>query len=82
MLWDQSTTKDYITAEDELHSISKLFIWQVIIPQVMFFEPIYIPWALNTGTCIQLGWPNLFCGPKREPVLATANAGKKIGRGF
>ena len=55
MLWDQSTTKDYITAEDELHSISKLFISQVIIPQVMFFVPFYIPRALNTGTFIQQG---------------------------
>ena len=22
---------------------------------VVFFKPIYIPWALNTGTCIQQG---------------------------
>ena len=21
----------------------------------MFFEPVYMPWALNTGTCIQQG---------------------------
>ena len=34
---------------------SMLFISQVIIPQVMFFEPTYIPRALNTGTCIQQG---------------------------
>ena len=34
---------DYIRAENKLHSISKLFISQVIIPQVMFFKPIYIP---------------------------------------
>ena len=27
---------------NEFHCISKLFISQVIIPQVMFFEPIYI----------------------------------------
>ena len=36
----------------------------------MFFEPIYIPRALNTGTCIQQGNPILFCGPTQEPVLA------------
>ena len=29
----------------------------------MLFEPIYIPWVL-------------FCGPTKEPVFATANAGK------
>ena len=48
MLSDQSTTKDYNRAEHKLRSISKLFI-----SQVTFFEPVYIPWALNTGTCIQ-----------------------------
>ena len=43
MLWDQSTTKDYITAEDELHSISKLVIPQVIIPQSHgFFFSLFI----------------------------------------
>ena len=43
----------------------------------MFFEPIYIPWAVNTGTCIQQG--DLFypAGLHEEPVLATANTGGK-----
>ena len=50
VLWAQSTTKDYSQAEHKLHSISKLFV-----SQVTFFEPIYTPWALNTGTCIQQG---------------------------
>ena len=54
MLWAQSTTKDYIRAEHKLHSISKLFISQVVIPQVRcFFESIYIPRARNTGTFTQ-----------------------------
>ena len=34
MLWAQSTIKDYIRAEHKIQSISKLFIPQVIIPQV------------------------------------------------
>ena len=34
VLWAQSTTKDYIRAEHKLHSITKLFNSQVIIPQV------------------------------------------------
>ena len=38
MLWAQSTTKDYIGAEDKLQSISKLFIPQVIISQVFFAQ--------------------------------------------
>ena len=87
VLWAQSTTKDYITAEHELHSISKLFISQVVIPQtcffvvVVFFNPICIPWALSTGTCIRQG--DLFhnAGLHRSQVLATANTGE-IGRGF
>ena len=35
VLWARSTTKDYIKAEHKLHSTSKLFISQVIIPQVI-----------------------------------------------
>ena len=44
-------------------------------------KPIYIPWAPNTGTCIQQG--NLFysAGLLRNHVLATAKTGE-IGRGF
>ena len=60
MLSVQSTTNDYIGAQHKLQSISKLFISQVIIPQVMFclvffLKPIYIPRALNMGTCIRQG---------------------------
>ena len=46
-----------------------------------FFRPIYIPRALDTGTCIRQG--DLFypAGLHRNHVLATANTGK-IGRGF
>ena len=33
---------DYIRAEHKLHPISKLFISQVIIPQVMFFLSLFI----------------------------------------
>ena len=39
----------------------------------MFFEPIYIPRALNTGTCIQQGDPVYSAGLHRNHVLATAN---------
>ena len=54
---------------------------QVIIPQVMFFEPIYIPRALNTGTCIRKGDLFYSADLHRNHVLATANTGE-IGRGF
>ena len=81
MLWAQSTTKDYIRAEHKLHSISKSFISQVIIPQDMFFEPTHIPRALNTGTCIRQGDLFYSAGLHRNHVLATANTGE-IGRGF
>ena len=81
MLRAQSTTKDYIRVEYKLHSISKLFISQVIIPQVMFFQPIYIPRKLNTGTCIWQGDLFYSAGLHRNHVLATANTGE-IGRGF
>ena len=44
-----------------------------MIPQVMFFWPIYIPRALNTGTRIQQ------CDP---PHSAGLHRNEKIGRGF
>ena len=47
----------------------------------MFFEPIYIPRILNTGTCLEQG--DLFYSAEldRNYVLATATTGK-IGGGF
>ena len=53
-----------------------MIVAQVIIPQVLFFEPVYIPQALNTGTCIRLG--DLFnsAGLHRNHVLAKANTGE------
>ena len=68
-------------AEHKLHSISKLDISQVIISQVKFFEPIHIPRALNTGTCLRQGDLFYSVGPHRNSLLATANTGK-IRRGF
>ena len=72
-------------AEHKLHFISKSFISQVIIPQVTGLKkkiyPIYIPRALNTGTCIQQGDLFYSAGVHRNYVLATANTGE-IGRGF
>ena len=47
----------------------------------MFFEPIYIPQALNMGTCIWQGDLFYSAGPHRNHVLATANTGE-LGRGF
>ena len=78
----QSTIKDHTRAEQKLHSISTLLIAQVIIPQVVFFELIYIPRALNTGTCLRKGDLFYSAGLHRNHVLATANTGEKIGRGF
>ena len=47
----------------------------------MFSEPIYIPRALNTGTCIQHGDLFYSAGIHMNHVLATANTGE-IRRGF
>ena len=47
----------------------------------MFSEPIYIPQALNTGTCIRQGDLFYSAGLHRNHVLATANTGE-IRRGF
>ena len=47
----------------------------------MFFEPIYVPRAFNTGTSIQQGDLFYSAGLHRNHALATANTGK-IRRGF
>ena len=47
----------------------------------MFFEPIYIPRAFNTGTCPRQGDLFYSAGLHWNHVLATANTGK-IGRCF
>ena len=75
--WAQSTTKDFIKAGHKFHSISELFISQVIIPQVIFFQPIYIPRALNPGTCLRQGDLFYSAGLHKNHVLATANTGNR-----
>ena len=61
---------DYIRTEHKLYYNSKLnIISQVIIlPQVMVFEPIYMPRALNTGTCIQQGDPSYSAGQRSKKL--------------
>ena len=79
MLWAQLTSKDYVRAEHKLHSISELFISQVISPQVIFYV-YFLAYLYSEGTqhenLYPTGWPILVCGPTQEPVLATANTGK------
>ena len=53
-----------------------VFVWGLL-----FFQPIYIPRALNTVTCLRQGDLFYSAGLPRNHVLATANTGK-IGRGF
>ena len=47
----------------------------------MFFEPIYIPRTLNTGTCLRQGGLFYSAGLHWNHLLATANT-RKIGRGL
>ena len=68
-------------AEHKFRSISKVFMSQVIIPQVMFFQPIHIARTPNTGTCIRQGDLFYSAGLHRNHVLATANT-EEIKRGF
>ena len=48
---------------------------------LLLFKPIYIPRALNTGTCLRQVTYFYFAGLHRNHVLATANT-EEIGRGF
>ena len=78
VLWAQSTTKDYIRAERELHSVSKISTSQVIIPQVMFFF-----WAYLYSACTQHGnLPPSAGRHMREPCVSHSLHRKNIGRGF
>ena len=45
----------------------------------MFFEPIYIPWAFNTVTCLRQRDLFYSAGLHTNRVLATANTRKKSG---
>ena len=47
----------------------------------MFFEPVYTPWALNTGTCIQQGDLFYSAGLHRNRYWPQLTQ-EKIGRGF
>ena len=57
-------------AEHTHHSISKLFIAQVIIPQVMFFLAYLYSMSTHHGNLHPQGWPILFCRPKQEPRVS------------
>ena len=61
--------------------MTKLFISQVIIPQVMFSKPINTPRALNMGTCLWQGDLLYSVALHRNHALATANT-EKIRKGF
>ena len=82
MLRAQSITKNYISAKHKLHSSSKLFISQVIIPQVMLFLSLSIFPGHSTWEPVSRQG-DLFYSARlhRNHVLATANTGK-IRRGF
>ena len=80
--WCFEPTKNYIRAEHKLHSISQIIHFTTHhTTSHFFFQPIYVPRALNTGTCIQRGDLFYSAGLHRNHVLARANTGK-IGRDF
>ena len=82
VLWAQSTTKDYIRAEHKLHSISKLFISQVIIPQVMFFFSLFILRGHSTREPAFSRVTYLILRAYTGTMCWTQPTQEKIGRGF
>ena len=48
----------------------------------MFFEPTYIPWALNTGTCIQQVVTYFILWAYTGTGVSHSQRRKKIGRGL
>ena len=72
----QSTTKDYIRAEHKLlspsYSFHKSSYYMSVVGFFLVFFPIFIPWALNTRTCIQQGDLFYYAGLHRNHVLAIA----------
>ena len=85
MLWAQSATNDYIRAEHKLPSISKLFISQVIIPQVTLLVFFFLAYLFSKGTQYgnlpPAGWRILLCGPTQEPCVSHSQCWKNQ-RGF
>ena len=73
MLWAQSTTKDYIRAEHKLHSISKLFISQVIKPQVMFLFFVFVLFCVcvRVYVCVCFGLFTFRGHSTREPASSS-----------
>ena len=63
---------DYIRVEHKLHSTSYSF------HKSCFLSYLY-SMGTQHGNLHQAGRPVLLCGPTQEPVLATANTGKKSG---
>ena len=49
VLGDQSAARDYIRAEHKLQSISKLFIQQVVVPQVFLFSFFFFFFSKTTA---------------------------------
>ena len=80
VLWTQSTTKDYNRAEHKLHTISELFISQVILLQVMFFWAYLYSAGTQHGNLHPTGWAISFWRPRQEPVIAKANTRKNWER--
>ena len=83
VLWAQSTIKDYIRAENKPHSISKLFISQVIIPQDTFFLTYLYSVGTQPGICENLPTASdLFysAGLHRNHVFATGKLRRRFGK--
>ena len=67
-------------AEHKLHSISKLVISQIILPQSHVFFLAYL-YSMGTqhGNLHPAGWPILFCGPTQEPRVSHSQHREKSG---
>ena len=83
MLGAQSTTKDDIRAEHKLHSISSLFISQVIIPEVFFFFLAYLYSAGTQNGNLPSGRVTYFIlraytGTMRKPQPAQEKSGEVL----
>ena len=78
VLWAQSTTKDYIRAEQFCRTVIHIRSHNTTIKS--WLKKNFLAYLHSTGTqhgnLHPAGWPSLSCEPTQELMLATANTGK------
>ena len=80
MLWAQSTTKDYIRAEQKLQSIWSCSFYKSCLKKHFFFLAYLYSAGVQHGNLHPARWSVLFCWPTQEPSVSHSQHRKNRGR--